>query len=378
MPAPTWTLHGQGNYNRAYKSEDGTLILKIQKNISNTTDEPERAVRLWNELNHHISPQAYVTDDPNHGKGWVCPFITGKQASDKEISAALVDIFNHSGRIVVDASSPKNFVATPAPNRKIVCVDIGMALQLEERGDLHCSHLTRSKSPVSLDAWSDLTDDYPGFFKDSKKNNPLTINTVKALLFVKSNRPDINDASFLKNNPLIIKKLAKAHDYQDNSDQTYVLDVLANLDKIAHEDKQDASLETKSAMLAKHHLLHTIKPMHLNKTKKNCIGELYQYINSRGSMNDKGEFEPSFITHLFRSSALTAKKVEATCRLIKTISKAGSLAEIKTILEEAKKQPDILTTKYSSGLEASIDQCMLMLNRSNNYVVRGFKRCIRF
>jgi hypothetical protein len=91
------------------------------------TDLPERSVRLWNEINPDLEPEATLIST-EMGDGWACPFIKGVQASDHEMSVALIDIFNRTGRIVVDATAPENFIKTPSG--KVVCIDIGMALQI--------------------------------------------------------------------------------------------------------------------------------------------------------------------------------------------------------------------------------------------------------
>ena len=209
MPV-NWELLGEGSFNRAYKSIDGKEVLKIQK-TTDATDTPERSVRLWNVINAHVPPPARL-EASELGMGWVCPFIKGKQASDKEMACALVEIFNNTGRIIVDATAPKNFIRTPTG--EIVCVDVGMALQFEQREDSAFAAVRR-KSFVSLKMWdSHLRTRYNDFFKECEVTNPETVNTVKALVFIKDNRPDMQDVSFLKDNQALVKKIAKAYDAQ--------------------------------------------------------------------------------------------------------------------------------------------------------------------
>src|SRR3989338_631154 len=131
---PRWKKLGEGTYNVAYVSDDGKSVLKIQKS-DDKTDTPERSVRLWNTINPDIPPPARL-EQTEKGVGWVCPFIKGKQASDKEMSIALIDIYNKTGRIIVDATAPKNFVKLPFPRSRVVCVDVGMAIQMEQRDEV--------------------------------------------------------------------------------------------------------------------------------------------------------------------------------------------------------------------------------------------------
>lgn len=212
-----WIFLGEGSFNKVYKSKDGKEILKIQKDLSDSTDTPERSVRLWNAINSHLSPPARL-----EGLGWVCPFIEGVQASDKEMADALIDIFNKTGRVVVDATARKNFIRTPAG--ETVCIDIGMALQFERREDKHFAEIRR-KSRVSLEAWKDLEDVYKPFLTECAKKNPTTVNVVKALVFIKDNRPDLYDATFLKTNPDLVDKLAIAYNVQKK-------EFLADLDQV--------------------------------------------------------------------------------------------------------------------------------------------------
>ena len=44
MPKENWVYLGQGSYNKAYKSQDGREVLKIQLNAVDATDTPERSV----------------------------------------------------------------------------------------------------------------------------------------------------------------------------------------------------------------------------------------------------------------------------------------------------------------------------------------------
>ena len=210
-----WLYLGAGSYNRAFRSKDGLEVLKIQKNKADMTDTPERSVRLWEQLNPAPPgppPPPYICEH-DFKLGWVCPYVEGRQSTDSEMSEALIGIYTRSQRIVVDATAPKNFV-TMRPKDKddkgqVVCVDIGMALKLERREDQFFE-----QSYASLHAWDDLQEVYDEWLPVESRRYPHTVDTVKALLFIKINRPDIMDVDFLKNDYALISKFSSAYTEQ--------------------------------------------------------------------------------------------------------------------------------------------------------------------
>lgn len=204
-----WEKLGEGGYNKVYVNSERSLVLKIPKDMRDETDTPERSVRLWNLINPDLQPKAAI-----YNRGWTCPFVKGVQASDDDMVEALINIYQKTGRIIVDATAKKNFVK--ANDGKIVCVDIGMALDLESQEISKASGLRRIPSEVSLSTWDNLKDDYEDFFDTCAENNPKTVQLIKALIFIQKNRLDMLDVSFLRNNPELISKLACAYDCQVN------------------------------------------------------------------------------------------------------------------------------------------------------------------
>lgn len=345
---PKWIPLGSGNFNNAYKSEDGKSVLKIPKSAENATEYPERAVRLWNQINSHVPPPASIEKN-ELGFGWVCPFIEGEQASDDEISSALIDIFNRSGRIIVDAPIDGNFRKTPPPNSQVVCVDIGMALQMEQRQDDFFHGKNPDYSIVSQEYWKEYNSSYDRVFIVHKVSSPETVNTIKALLFIKNNRPDIYDVQFLQRNRQLIVQLAEAYDAQKKHD------VMKSFDpKIP--PKMQEGLD----------LLKEQRPINTDNIKDSCINELKKYIDSRGTINQHGEFEPSLITRLFRNAQLTATKVNAAKELIKEISQAKQPEEIGSAIKKHLDTPELLKATFSSGLGSSLGTCMLIASIAKN------------
>lgn len=223
-----WTRIGKGSYNIAYRNEDSTLVFKAAQDDS-PSDLPERSVRLWNLINPHLYPPAKVSRQKIDGKwvrGWTCPYVIGVQASDKEMRSALLDIFNRTGRIVADAVAENNFLKTPSGD--IVCIDIGHALEMEQRETVALVGLQRKPSFTSLDTWVDLYDTPKGsaWLNKNQKIFPKTIRTIKALLFIKQHRADITNVDFLKKSPKTIKLLAIAYNKNKGPMLKQALDIL--------------------------------------------------------------------------------------------------------------------------------------------------------
>jgi hypothetical protein len=283
-----------------------------------------RSVRLWNLLNPKRASAKIIHTE--HGTGWVCPYVEGRQALDEEMSHALIDIFNVSGRIVIDATAHRNFITTP--DNEVVCVDIGMALQMETREE---QHFARRRSIPSLKAWQELHDDYTSFFNKSSATFPETVNTIKALLFIKANRPDVFDVNFLRSNPDHKQLLASAYDQHNK-----IEDALKVVDS-----NRDPSIEG---------------------IKESCIKQLDHYINSRGSFKVEGTFSPTLTTKLFRDAKLTANKVNQARELRDLISAAYNRDEIKNLFQNL--EPDtILKGRITQGFKACIGKCNLILDQ---------------
>ncbi len=254
-----WTYLGAGSFNHAYVNKDKTEVLKIAKpsDTPEKTDTPERSVRLWNEINP-TPPFAKEIKMEDGKKAWTCPFIAGTQPTPEELSKAVIDVFNRTGRIVVDAIVKDNFLKTK--DGRIFCVDIGFALDLafeetkalakiddllSDKASLPVPELAteseiiksstkeskkRRGSIVSAEAWETYDRIYSGSRNGRKgwldqmeetEANKIPVQTVKALLFIKRYCPEITDANFLivdgKVNKKLISKLAEAYSADYNA-----------------------------------------------------------------------------------------------------------------------------------------------------------------
>jgi hypothetical protein len=329
-----WSFLGQGNYNNAYISKDKAHVFKIQHagldEEQSVPDTPERSVQLWNLINPKFRAEIAQT---TLGRGWICPFIESsneKQPTDKEISNALIDIFNKTGRIVVDAPGSGNFKKMDGT---IICVDIGMALQLEQRQQVfYQGRLARSMSFASQKVWGGVEELYHEYFEIYAKISPETVQTIKALLFIQANRPDMLDVSFLTESPEHIPKLAMAYDKQETN----------------HVD-------------AGRQILNEQRPIDLENIRQSCLKELYRYISSRGTINSNYEFDPCFTTKHFRNKVLTNQKVEIAKDLIKAIEIAGSLTDIMAAINISISDPKALKSSFTSGLITSLGKCVAMV-----------------
>lgn len=357
--AETWHRLAHGAYNIVYRNDDSSLILKVQIIYRDETDDydtPSRAVRLWNEINPHLSPPAEVIASM-HGTGWTCPFIHGQQASDAEISKALIDIFNATGRVVVDAPADGNFIK--APDGKIVCVDIGMALQMEAEEERALSKgSTRRKSITSLNAWrrlhNNFSSKYVGFWDKASKTFPETVHTIKALLFIKMHRPDIFDVNFLKDEPSLVATIANAYAQQDDASEKKT--ALTHLTRV-----RGAPLVTAEDLNKVRELLSSKQAIGLSHIKNSCENELQRYIRSRGFIDEQKKFMPSLLTLFFRNVALTREKVKSIQQLIADIQNATSLEDIEGTMTKAQQDEHLVQGKVTTGVASTLKKCQLII-----------------
>lgn len=367
----TWKPLAGGAFNQVYINSDATLVFKEVHNTEFGTDTPERSVRLWNLLNPNLKPKAKIATIMIDGipvQGWSCPYVpskhgqtltekeharlteqqcdelvlankkayrdvlanpTLKDKEDTEVASAQIDIYNRTGRIIVDAAVPGNFMVTKSHG--VVCVDIGMALLLEDKEAACLDMYARRKSIVSNDAWEQVhTEINQNILQNKDVLLPKTAAMTKALLFIKACRPDIANVDFLRKDRNVVEQLAKAYDTSTDP---------------AQDNPGMALLEKK-------------QPMDLINMKKSCEKVLLDYIHSRGELGENKIFTASRITQYFRNTLLTKLKTESAQLLIKKIHAAGSIDAIKTALSEA--SDPTLEKGFKSGFAASLGRCKII------------------
>ncbi|CAM2928783.1 ankyrin repeat domain-containing protein [Legionella worsleiensis] len=128
-----WNFIGQGTFSQVYLSQNELTIngqtchWVIKKpRISSSLSAPGRVVRKWNETNRERP--AFVSKH-----GWIAPYMGDVEATDEQIAAALIEIYQRTGHIIADACSPKNFLYH---NGAVYCVDFDNAfnrLSIESR-----------------------------------------------------------------------------------------------------------------------------------------------------------------------------------------------------------------------------------------------------
>lgn len=351
-----WKKLGEGSFNVAYVNADKTKVLKIPKEMKESrkdykTDEAERAVRVWNEINPHVGTAELCTViDPETKKekaGWISPYIDGEQASDEEIQAALIDIYNRTGRIIVDATSHKNFVKKE--DGQIVCIDIGMALQLEKREE-DC--YKRRKSIVSIEFWKNMWESYEADFEKNEEQYPKATKTIQALLLIKTHRPYIYDATFLLETPQLIHELA-----------TVYVSPIPEIMQSSLEKVDSASVPSKGVGEGKVpgivERVDSAVPPDFEQIKKACIDQLNKYIESRDEYK-RNKFK-SLLTNFFKGPDLTEEKASIIPNSLRAkIPEVSSLDELKKVLETAfKEYPKIKTGLFSKARFAiCIQNCL--------------------
>lgn len=341
-----WNQLGEGGYNTAYADDSRAWVLKVSHRPTDVIN-PVRCVRLWNEINPPPPARLYTvkTGESLGGielkdeiKAWICPYVEGPEASVDEISQAVIDIFNKTGRIVVDATAPRNFVRT---EHGIVCVDADLALLLEQEEEKDLTGSGRRNSIVSFNDWKSRRCDYlvrhKGLFdQHTRCGYGKAVNTVKALLFIRAHRPDITNADFLKTNEDLTDRLASAYT------------------EMSAKDKREA-IESLEQELAK------IRLPDLPHIKASCIAKLKQYISLRGSITENGEVKLSWVSRIFRNQDLTMSRIRDAQQLIKQLDNSTSLRGLNHLIVEARKKVPASRSILNSGFKATLGLCRMMV-----------------
>lgn len=120
-----WIYLGKGAFNHVAVSKKpftignytGFWVYKRQPHTSECSN-PSRAVKKWNAINPSLP--AYKVNN-----GWIAPYVEGKQASDLQIAKKLVEIYQRTRNIILDAFVKKNMRECAG---EAVCVDVDYAI----------------------------------------------------------------------------------------------------------------------------------------------------------------------------------------------------------------------------------------------------------
>ena len=118
---PGWHYLGEGTFNCVYQGtiNGSPVVYKVAKTFTSNPsykstvvmDIPSRSVRLWDEINPDLLPTACL-----YREGWIAPFVEGSKPAALEVCDALIELYQRTGRIVVDAISSGNFKKNKSGN----------------------------------------------------------------------------------------------------------------------------------------------------------------------------------------------------------------------------------------------------------------------
>lgn len=226
-----WSLLAIGGYNFAFVNRNKTEVLKVptylmddfaeRDKAQEPTEVPARAARVWNEINEDLAFRARESFP-----GWVAPYINGTQSSIAQISEALIEIYNKTGRVVLDPAITGNFFTTPEGN--VYCVDIGFAVRFQRQAQIEVGGLKRSSSHASLEVL-DNNDDDTDFLRrcvnQFEYEFPELTRLIKALCFLSIHCPYIDNISFIGHKPHLLQRLSKGFDSYMSKDKPWRIDI---------------------------------------------------------------------------------------------------------------------------------------------------------
>jgi len=392
-----FTKFGEGANNVAYKNADETLVLRIVKDSSGKFDTPERTVQNWNDINGTGEKAVETADDVIKGKGALVltledgtkavltPFVRGIQATEDEMIEESYRIFNDTGRVVLDAVIENNFLTTE--DGHTICIDIGLAVQLQRyQEDQFADRFNGRRNSVTsledFDASRQVASDQPShyqlvnsrFIAEYAPPEKLS-NLLRALLFIATERPDIENADFLraKGNENLTKILSEAwlakrkmddisqgitkeNDRSSISYQAQYAQATAILKKrqpIAEIKINGPAEEEKVTEGRK--VLQTEVPLDMPRLKAFCKTTLQDYIDSRGSMDDEGHVKLSFRGMFTTNHDRAVNKIIAVNELIKKIDDTETPKDIETLIDALRDRPEFQDKRFSHGLKVALD-----------------------
>jgi hypothetical protein len=329
-----WHYLAEGSFNYAYRSQCKNFVLKVPKIKYPVTEDAERSLRIFQEIHPEYQEQTQLFSHNSH-KGWILPYIYGREANDKEISKKLVEIFQKTDRVVIDAPVRNNFICTY--DGKVVCIDVGFAFRFYPT-------LRHTPSQTSLEQWALLKDEYNhSFFQryHFTSNFPQTLATIKSLIFLQQCLSEFDDIAFLHEYPDTARYLAYHYDL---CSQINIFLIKKEIDEIIYHS--------------------------MDKLKNRCITALMDYIKSRCYENEvfknyqKNPYEIaprlqlSWMSYLFRNHELTFRKIQLAQSHIKNLSICQSYGQVRFVINQfSDPEPHSNSRVLPSGLFQAFLKC---------------------
>lgn len=160
----------QTNNSSSSSSSSSLIFEKLNEKIDNqSVNSPERAERKWAMINQDI-PVHVFWDEGGDALGWMTPYLGREIPNDDLINSAVIDIYQRTGNIIVDACITSNFIKYQG---KAICIDMDLAIHRES---LSSSTYFNSTIASSI---------FDNFFACSQVyGNLKTQSTIKTLLFL--------------------------------------------------------------------------------------------------------------------------------------------------------------------------------------------------
>ena len=175
----------------------GRWVKKTPKEIKAAISDPERAVRIWKEIND--SKQYPVSLYNKHS--WISPYLNSNTSlkDDKVIAAKILDVYRKTGRLILDGfvtdnskfgfpASSEKLDGEDKENKSLVFVDVDLALR---RGSWTTDQFYKVCEQYQLmkvmqDRWDAL-----------ENRLPYTIKVIRNLFYIDKNIRNI-DHKYLK------------------------------------------------------------------------------------------------------------------------------------------------------------------------------------
>ena len=318
-----WVEISEGKHQKARLNPSQTRLFRHPNEPDDSTNQPHRLARIWNEMHPDSLFEAFVHHDEESPLGWISEFFHGHESTDNDISDELLNIYQSSGRIVVNAPALKAF--TTRPDGKTKCVDVSMALKLG-------NHMFRAASYESLISAGELNTKYAMFWWQHMTKKVKTIYTIKALLFIQKHRPDIWDVNFLKIHLSLLERLAGAYDL---------------------ESPESIALQ----------ILEQCKPINFDHLKTQISSKITIYIQNRGEIHAQS-FIPNKLSRWFRDPQTTELRINQALHLKDKIDRATNF---ETMRQHITKTKDSIhhshsSTFFKSNLETQLVECLNMIS----------------